>query len=133
MGTHPATFPDLDDTQSNTRQVKSDNSQDQDQAFQSFRRREFTGLNLVPARFFIQKGFFNVKTQAVLVQGPGVAGFVTHHMAETRSAARCTRVLLVSRKRTCHCCWRRYSKRRSCTKPRSASRVISMSGGILAH
>ncbi len=35
--------------------------------------------HLVSARFFVEKGFFNVETQAVLVQGLGISGFVTHH------------------------------------------------------
>ncbi len=66
MGIDPAMLPRLDDTCANTGQVKGGNGQNQDQTLQSFGRRQFTGVDLVAARFLIEKAFFNVKAQAIL-------------------------------------------------------------------
>src|SRR6266699_143160 len=68
MSIDPAMLARLDDAHSNTGQVKGGNGQDQDEAFQSFGRGEFTGMDLVSARFFIQKAFLNVEAQTVLAQ-----------------------------------------------------------------
>ena len=51
--------------------------QDQDQAFERFGGRQFTALDLLTARFFVEKAFFDVETQAVLIQGLGTSGFIT--------------------------------------------------------
>src|SRR5712691_1013327 len=47
-----------------------------------FRRRQLTGLDLVPARFFVEKDFFNVETQAVLLQR--LRESRVHHSPRTR-------------------------------------------------
>jgi hypothetical protein len=63
----------------NTRQVKGGNGNNQDQALQGFGRGEFAGLELEATRILIQKCFFNIETQAVLVQGLCIGGFIASH------------------------------------------------------
>ncbi len=66
----------LDDTRSDARQVKGSHRHNQEKTLQVFGCGEFAGLELEATRFLVKKGFFDVKTQAVLVQGPGMSGFV---------------------------------------------------------
>src|SRR6266516_57061 len=79
VGIHPTPLPCLHDTDSKTRQVKGRYRDNEQKTLQGFWRRQLAGVDLVSARFFVEKGFFNVETQAVLVQGLGISGFVTHY------------------------------------------------------
>ena len=78
MGIDPAMVPCLDDAQSETRQMKGGYGDNEQKTFQRFRCRQFAGVDLVAARFLIEKAFLNVKAQAVLVQRPGISGLITH-------------------------------------------------------
>ncbi len=79
MRIDPAPFVGLNHPCPQTGQVQGGKSQDQQEAFESVRGGEATGLKLVATRFFVPESFFNVKTQAVLVQGLGIGGLITHH------------------------------------------------------
>jgi hypothetical protein len=79
MRIHETTLLCLNDPYPNTDQVKGGHGQDQDQVFERFGRRELTAVDLLAARFFIAKVFFDVETQTVLIQGPGISGFITHY------------------------------------------------------
>src|SRR6266496_5196277 len=57
---HPAPLPCLDDTDSNTRQVKGRDRDNEQKTLQGFWRRQFARVDLVSARFFVEKSFFNV-------------------------------------------------------------------------
>ncbi len=79
MRIDPAPFVGLNHRCSQTGQVQGGKSQNQHEAFEGVRGGEATGLKLVATRFFVTESFFNVETQAVLVRGPGVRGFITGH------------------------------------------------------
>lgn len=79
VGIHPATPPRLDDSHSDTRQVKGSNGHNQQKTLQGFGSGECICLELESTRFLIEEGFFNVETQAVLVQRLRIGWFITGH------------------------------------------------------
>ena len=87
MRIDPAPLVCLNHPCPDTGQVQGGKSQVEPQAFEVVRGGEATGLKLVATRFFVTEGFFNVETQAVLVEGlsisrlgtrdgPGIIGVV---------------------------------------------------------
>jgi len=57
MGIHEAPLPCMHDPHSNTCQVQGSNGQEQ--VLECFGGRQFTALNLLSARFFVEKAFFD--------------------------------------------------------------------------
>ncbi len=76
MSIDPAVLVHLDDPGSNTGQVQGSNRDHQDQSLQRIRCSQLAALELEATRFRIEKSGFDVKTQAVLLQGPGIGWFI---------------------------------------------------------
>ena len=59
VGIHEAPLLCMHDPHSTTCQVQGSNGQDQVQVLERFGGRQFTALNLLSARFFVEKAFFD--------------------------------------------------------------------------